>query len=602
MPLATMKRWIFSIPDWMRTRFTDAQRFMILCILAGLFCGLAAVGFHLSIHHTFHLVWELAEFLDHHGLLYLITVVPALGGLGCGYILTNYAPSAAGSGIPQTKSAYYNNFGVIGIRDGVWRFVLGTLFIGSGNALGREGPTVHMCSAIASRLAQSFGLAKARIQGMVPVGMAAGIAAAFNAPLSAILFVFEELLDDFSTKALSGIVVAVVIAAAVSRMLLGEEPVLHVELGVIATAPWMLVALPMGVTAALIGCFFVRLLLESRKLLRVQKRIPAWLRPGIAGLLVGLLATWAFTATGENGVFSIGYESLERAFDFELAGSVLLTLFLCKFLAVLIGYASGGSGGLFSPTLFLGGMLGGLFGLGLLYINSELLSIFRGAEDGQVVGACVLLGMGAMFASIVRCPFTSLVIIFEMTRDYSLILPLMIGNMISYYIANRLQRVSLYNALLLQDGINLRKMPAYQGARDYQNLPVSTIMTYEVVSVAAQKNAAENLALLKKLGKSHHGYPALNADGRIAGMIMHHELEEHVEHGIDAPLWGLLAKQRIISVTPETSIRQAASVMIREDVLQVPVVAKSDDRKLLGFLTLHDIARQQNAISEQLGR
>ncbi len=185
---------------------------------------------------------------------------------------------------------------------------------------------------------------------------------------------------------------------------------------------------------------------------------------------------------------------------------------------------------------------------------------------------------------------------------YTLILPLMIGNVISYALARRLQPVSLYNSLLLQDGINLRKMPAYQGARDYHNLPVSTIMTYECVSVFAQRNAAENLEALKQLGRSHHGYPALNPDQQLLGMVMHHELEEHVEHGIESPLAELLKKQTVISVTPDTSIRKAANVMIERDVLQVPVVSAKDPKKLLGILTLHDIARQQNALTEQLGR
>lgn len=600
-------RFHFTFPDWLRARFTDAQRFVILCCIAGLLCGLAAVAFHLSIHWLFHALWHFAESLGEAGVLYLMPLMPALAGLLTGVLMSRYASQAGGSGIPQTKAAYYNDFGYIKLSDGLWRWLLGTLYVGLGNALGREGPTIHLCASIASKLGQVFGLAKARVQGMVPVGMGAGIAAAFNAPLSAILFVFEELLDDFSTKALSGIVVAVVIAAAVSRMILGEEPVLHVNLGEIQTAAWMLVAVPLGVLSAFLGQGFCMSIIGLRGKLRGWGHVvPLWVQPALGGLICGLVAVLAYQLTArygepQNGVFSIGYHSLEAAFDYEIIGTTMLILFVAKFVAVVCCYATGGSGGLFSPTLLMGGMLGGLLGEGLTGLN-EHFEIFRGAADADIVAACVLLGMGSMFASIIRCPFTSLVIIFEMTRDYNLILPLMIGNILSYYLARRLGRVSLYNALLCQDGINLRKMPAYQGERDYHNLPVATIMTYEAVTVAAEDSAEAALQSLRERGRKHHGYPVVTEQGALVGMVMHHELEEHVEHELTEPLGQLLTEQQIISVHPENSIRDAASRMITDDVLQVPVVAKTDTRKLLGILTLHDIARQQNIVSEQIGR
>lgn len=596
------KTWLTNLPDWMRARFTDGQRFMILCTVAGVICGLSAVAFHLCIHWLFAGIWKVSRESGPWFPL-LIGLAPAAGGLVVGIILAKAAPNAAGSGIPQTKAAYYNDFGVIRLRDGLWRFVLGALYVGTGNSLGREGPTVHFCAAIASRLGQAFGLAKVRIQGLVPVGMGAGIAAAFNAPLSAITFVFEELLDDFSTKALGGIVVAVVVAAAVSRIILGEDPVLTVNIHEdFTTAWWMMVAVPIGLLSGVIGHGFVKSLLWARETVR-QTSVPVWARPLAGGVAMGLIGLSAWYLTGffgdpQGSVFSIGYEGLTAAFESRLVVAVMLILFVFKFAAVITCYATGGSGGLFSPTLYLGGMLGGIIGFGLVSLNGAT-DLFTLPETNQVVGACVLLGMGAMFASIVRCPFTSLLIIFEMTRNYALILPLMAGNMISYYLASRLLRVPLYNSLLLQDGVNLRKMPAYQGAQDYRNLPVSTIMTYESVTVSAELNSEENL---KANARKHHGYPVLTHAGALVGMICHHEMIENVEHNIDAPLGELVSRQKIISVTPDTSIRAAAALLIKEDVLQMPVVSEKDPNKLIGILTLHDIARQQNTASEQLGR
>ncbi|MGE9292740.1 MAG: chloride channel protein [Puniceicoccales bacterium] len=580
---------------------------MILCTVAGVLCGLAAVGFHLAIHHTFHLVWHLSELTGPVWFWIVMPLMPAVGGLIVGLFLWKIAPSASGSGIPQTKAAYYNNFGRVTLKDGFFRFLLGTIFIGMGNALGREGPTVHMCAAISSTLGRWAGLAKARIQGMVPVGMGAGISAAFNAPLSAIFFVFEELLADFSTKALGGIVIAVVVAAAISRSILGEDPVLQVNLNQdnVRTAWWMLISLPLGVASGFIGSGFVTTLLKARQINSQWKGIPIWFKPALGGLTVGIVGMIGFAYSGlfgeaQTGVFSIGYNSLDVAFEGRLVLSVLIALFVLKFIAVIISYATGGSGGLFSPTLFLGGMLGGIFGVGLLSLHTHL-GWFGGLpEHKDVIGACVLLGMGAMFASIIRCPITSLVIIFEMTRNYSFILPLIAGNMIAYFISAKRRSVPLYDALLIQDGVTLRKMPSYQGMRDYQNLPVSAIMTHDIVSVDGTLNSEENLKLLE--GRKHHGYPVINAEGSLCGMITHHEMLEHVEHELTDPLAKLVLEQRLVTVSPDTSIRAVAAQLIKEDVLQVPVVSQKDNTKLLGIVTLHDIARQQNAVTEQFGR
>ena len=197
----------------MRARLDEGQRFLILCIVCGLCCGLVAVAFHLSIHFVFESLWERAQSIGAPYFAWIMICAPALAGLIVGLSIKFFAPSAAGSGIPQTRAAYYNDGGRIPLMAAVWRFVLGTLYIGLGNSLGREGPTAHMSSAIASSFGRWAFRDGQRSRAMVPVGMAAGLAAAFNAPLAAITFVFEEVVDNFSMRALGGIVVAVVIAA-----------------------------------------------------------------------------------------------------------------------------------------------------------------------------------------------------------------------------------------------------------------------------------------------------------------------------------------------------------------------------------------------------
>jgi len=598
-----------GLGNWLRHHLTDAQRFYVLCILTGLLCGLAAVAFHISIHWTFDTLWHSFSPSEEGSLLagnvlgfaLVMPLIPALGGLIAGIILYKFAPSAVGSGIPQTKAAYYNRFGIISIKEGGWRFLLGTVSVGSGISLGREGPTVHMCAAIASTIGQWFGLAKARIQAMVPVGFGAGIAAAFNAPLSGITFVFEELLGDFSSKALGGIIIAVVIAAAVERSILGEHPVFQTNLPHFETAWWMLVAIPLGLSSAFLGHLFVMGVLWLRARFLAWKQVPTWAKPALGGLMVGLLGTSVYLLTrtsaegGFDGIFSIGYNNLDDALNGRLLWWGFLLLFIGKFVASIISYAAGASGGLFSPVLFCGAMLGGLWG-------ALLIGIFPDVPSGTI-GACALLGMGTFFAAAIRCPITSILIIFEMTQNYSLILPLMTGNMLAYFLSAQLKAVPLYDALLLQDRVTLRRMPSYQGAQDYQNLPISTIMTHETQTVLGHLNAAANLAAITPDHK-HRAYPILNEAGELGGIIMHMELEMLAKESPEKPVaeWAKETNQRLVTVTPGTSIREVAQKLVLADVEQAPVVSQNDPKKLLGFVTLHDVARQQNYITDQVGR
>lgn len=595
-----MMKWCLgALPDWMRSRLSDNQRFLVLCLLAGLLCGLAAVGFHFSIHYLFEGLWGFAERQEPVFFCAMMLGAPTFAGLVVGLAVRFYVPDAAGSGIPQTKAAYYNGGGRISTRSGVMRFILGSLYVGLGNSLGREGPTVHVSAAIASRIGRWAFQDPARVQAMLPVGMAAGIAAAFNAPLSALTFVFEELLDNFSMKAMGGMVIAVVVAAAVSRSILGEDPVLTARIAEdYETSAWMLVALPLGVAAGLVGHLFVRSTLNLRGWFKSRRSFPMWINPAVGGLSCGILGLGAFYVTGyledaQNSVFSIGYESLEAAFENRFPVGIIATLLVMKFLAVVVNYASGGSGGVFSPTLFLGGMLGALVGVGLADLQhvGEWIPAFP--NDAKVIGGCVLLGMGAMFAAVVRCPFTSLIIIFEMTGNYSLILPLMAGNVLAWQIAKHLQPVSLYHALLLQDGVSLRRLPAYRGAQDYRKLPVAAIMTHEVFSLRAEESRVEALGRISAEGRCFHAYPVLDGGGRLVGVVTRHELGEGVAGGA---VGGIYAGREVVSVTVDTAIRDAANRMIVRNLQQVPVVSEADGGRLLGWLTLNDIARQQNAV------
>ncbi len=582
-----------DLPDWLRGRFDDNQRYTILCVLVGLLSGLAAVSFHIAIDFIFHHLIDAAGTPGPGQLSLVLLFGPAIGGLFVGLILQYFAPRAAGSGIPQTKIAYHNDFGEIPLKEGVWRFIVGTISVGTGNSLGREGPTVHICAAIASSVGRAFGLAKRRVQAMIPIGMGAGIAAAFNTPLAAITFVFEELLDDFSSKALGAILIAVVIAAVVERSILGENPVFTMDrTATFTTSFWMLVAVPLGLAAAILGHVFVGSILALRERFK-ESPLPPFIRPAAGGLMVGITGVTVLFFTGKLGIYSIGYDDLNASLLGLHDWEIILTLLVGKIIATVFAYASGGSGGIFAPVLFVGSMLGGLFGV-------LCVDVF-GATD-NVRAACALLGMGAFFAAVIRCPLTSILIIFEMTLNYTLILPLMVGNMIAYAVSARLRAVPIYDALLLQDRFSLKKLPTYRGEQDWRNLPVSAIMTHDPVYVLRDDTISETLRKITDGGLIHHGYPVLDGDGTLCGIVCHHELLENSADEPDAPVGSILNPRAIIRVFPDTSIRDTANTLVIEDVLQAPVVSKKNSAKLVGIVTLHDIARQQNAISESIDR
>ncbi len=481
------------------------NRFHLLAVAIGLLSGLTAVAFHKSIHWSEHnFIYRMSELPGWLAIAGLI-LMPAVGGVIVGFLLKHWAPEAAGSGIPQTKAAYYLKFGRIRFRTAVAKFVLGTVSIGTGGSLGREGPTVQLSAAIASWVGRWFGLSTRQVMQLIPLGCAGGIAAAFNTPLAAIVFAIEEIMGDLKHKAFAGIVMVAVLAAVIERSLLGTSSVFQVPFHSEALA-WqpLLWSLILGVVAGFLSHAFVETLLTVREQAkRHSQNRWGWMMPGLGGLATGCVGAAIFANTGHMGVFGIGYDDLSEALFGNLGLSILIVLCIGKFAATIFSYSSGGSGGIFAPTLFIGAMLGGVFG-----IIAESL----GMGSSSMVSILALVGMGAMFAGIIRAPVTSILIIFELTRDYNLILPIMVANLSAYAIASKLRHIPIYEALLLQDGINLRKFPILRPSMGWQNLPVSTIMTNTVHTLDA--NLPLEHAYLKIKDERFKIYPVVDDNGK----------------------------------------------------------------------------------------
>jgi CIC family chloride channel protein len=563
---------------------SERRRVFALTLLAGVFCGLAAVAFHLAIRAAEDQLINRAMKAPGRSWVWWTVLTPTLGGLLSGALLQYVVPDARGSGIPQVKVAYAVRGGKLSFTHStVGKFLVGVLQIGSGASLGREGPTVQICAGIASLLGRASALSRDNLRRLLPVGAAAGIAAAFNAPIAAVTFTVEEVVGDLDQTLLSGVIVAAALAAAIERGVLGEHPVFQVPPGYgLRHASSLLIYALLGVAASVVSLVFSESLLRLRGWFQRLSVVPAWTRPGIGGLVTGALVFAALAWLKTGGVNGGGYDTLSEALSGRIVVQVMLALCLMKIVATVFSYGSGGAGGLFAPSLFIGGMLGGAFG----FLDSTLLG--HGAENS--VGAFALVGMGAVFAGVIRAPITSVLIIFEMTGSYGLILPLMIANMTAYAVARHFRPVAIYDALLEQDGIHLPHKRSGAVAHALEQLRVSEAMTREVVTLPASATVADALKRISNCGFST--YPVTEDGNVFAGMVSEARLRRtQAEGGGDNPVRQITDDGDC--VFPDQPLVRAVVHMNQSNVRQLAVVARGGGRRLVGLLTMSDVVRAQ---------
>ncbi len=567
-----------------RLALSQNSRFNLLAILIGAFSGLSAVAFHKTLHWAEHNgIYRVAEMPGWMGVLGII-LLPTLGGCIVGFLIKYWSPEAAGSGIPQVKAAYFLKFGRIRFRAALGKFVLGTVSIASGASLGREGPTVHISAAIASWVGRWFGLAPRQIMALIPLGCAGGIAAAFNTPLAAIVFAIEEIMGDMKHKAFAGIVMVAVIAAVIERSLLGTDSMFKVpfhpdHLSAVSLAA----SVVLGVVAGFVSHAFVECMLRARERVKLVRGPYSWMMPGVGGLLTGCIGALIYKNLGGHlGVMGIGYTDLSSALAGSLGLGVLLALFVGKFATTIFSYSSGGSGGIFAPVLFIGAMMGGALG-----VLTEMIS----GQAGLMPHVLALVGMGALFAGVIRAPVTSILIIFELTRDYNLILPIMLANLISYAIASKLRHVPIYEALLLQDGVNLRKFPILRPSQGWQSMPVSSIMTNTVHTLQADMPLGEAYDKIKNEG--FKVYPVVDAEMHYVGLVHRKGVRVVSQQSPLKQVQDIFISETFPKVFPDTKIKDAANQFVNTEWIALPVVSRLDKGRVVGVVTLHDITRQQ---------
>jgi CIC family chloride channel protein len=422
------------VPSLLQLRLREHHLFFALTMVAGILGGLAAVLFSVAIDWMTRIFFGLDP---SRGRLFL---VPIAVSLVTGVLLVKVFPDVRGSGVPQTKTAVHLHGGAIPARVPIGKFLTGVLCIASGHSMGREGPSVQIGAGIASAVGRSLRLPPERVRALVSVGATGALAAAFNTPVAAVLFTLEEIIGDLNATLIGSTVIASVASVIVERSILGNEPLFRVPAYHLEHPAELLAYALLGIVGGFLSLLFSQGLLRARLLFR---RLPAptqMVQPAIGGAIIGGLIVLS------PAIMGVGYDSVDLALNGGMLLKTMAVLCGLKMVGTIASYASGNAGGIFAPSLYIGAMAGGAIGMIV-----HRFAPFPTAEPG----AYALVGMGTLFAGIIRAPMTSVFMIFEITQDYQILVPLMVANLLSFVVARRFQPEPVYHALLHQDGIHL---------------------------------------------------------------------------------------------------------------------------------------------------
>jgi CIC family chloride channel protein len=561
--------------SWWRTRLLprvaelrqrEGQVFLILSLVIGALTGLVVVAFIVLTEGLGMRLYPVG------GAPWRRLLFPVVGSLGIGYLLYRYFPNARGSGVPQTKAALFAREGRITLRTVLGKFFCTSATLASGIPLGREGPSVQVGAGIGSVLGRFLGLRSEQVKNLIPVGAAAAIAAAFNTPLAAVVFSLEEIMGDLHAPVMGAVVLASATAWMVLRLFLGNHPLFAVPQYQLVHPAEFAVYAVLGVAGGLVSVAFTKLLLGIRMRFLCFPQNTVWLQPVAGGLLVGLMGWFV------PQVMGVGYGYVGDALNGRMAFNLMLLLVALKLFAVTASYASGNAGGIFGPSLFIGAMLGGSVGT----LAHHLFPTYTATP-----GAYALVGMGAVFAGIVRAPMTSVLMIFEMTQDYAVIVPLMIANLVSLFIASRLQQEPIYEALAVQDGIHL---PTAESRQRYGQRQLATVMHTAGESLPAEITVREAMERVR----SSEVRTWLVTDQRgVVGVISLDRLEralgEDTDKNEDKKLGDLLDAVVFPHVHPDQGLDLALERMGANQIELLPVVNRADVHELEGIVTLRDV-------------
>jgi CIC family chloride channel protein len=502
--------------------------------------------------------------------------VPAAGGLVVGPLVYFFAREAKGHGVPEVMEAVALRKGVIRKRIVFLKTMASAVSIGVGGSVGREGPIVQIGSAIGSSIGQFLKISAERIRILVGCGAAAGIAATFNAPIAGSMFALEIVLGDFGVATFSPIVISSVAATAVSRHFLGNTPAILVPHYQLLSAWELPIYAILGLFCSVVAVSFTKALYRTEDLFD-EFNFPEYLKTVPGGLAIGVLALFF------PQIMGVGYPAIDQALAGQIPWFFMFLLIFCKIFATSITIGSGFSGGIFAPSLFVGAMAGGFFG-------TVAHALFPNVTASPA--AYSIVGMGAVVGGTTHGPLSAILIIFEMTGDYRIILPLMVACIISSVAARQLLEPSIYTLKLTRRGVNLK-------AGKEINL-LKSLFVKEAMNPAPE-TVYEGLplkSLTRHISESkYHSFPVVDNFGNLTGILSYfdyHEVlhDQQLEHLVVA---NDIATKRVITVYPDDSLYTALEKIAAKDFSILPVVSKETPNKLLGVVTRRDIIGAYNS-------
>ena len=572
-----------TITDQIRDKFRNVlmfdQNMLILAALLGFLAGFASTFFRWMIEF-FESIFSVKGFslagIPPQTYPFLLPLMPMLGGLFIGLICKYFPNAVKENGVHKVMYAVALNDGKVRKRTIASCAVTSSITIGSGGSAGREGPTVQIGAAVGSTIGQLLHLSTERMRVLVGCGAAAGIAASFNAPLAGVLFALEIILGDFAIHTFSPIIIASVIGTVTGRALEGNEVTFNVPVHELVHPTEIIFYLALGMLCGIVARLFTFMYFYIQQVFEEKLKTADIYKPAIGGLIVGMISIFMPQILGN------GYDVMEQALTGQMFWGLAFLLVFMKIICTSITLGSGGMGGVFAPSLFIGAMVGTAFGSSVHFIFPTLSA---SAETYSVVG------MGAVAGAVMQAPLTNILMLFELTNDYTLILPIMATCIAASYTYQRFTKHSIYMQNLLNKGINIRHG---REASIMNSIKVQDVMSTDITTIAQEMPFRK---ILETISYSKNFYfPVLDNKGDMTGILSFSDIREVIfeEQLGDLLVAGELANTKVYSLTPQQNLNEAMEIFSQLDVDQLPVVRSEDKLKVIGMLTRGDMMASYN--------
>ncbi|VAX21593.1 Chloride channel protein [hydrothermal vent metagenome] len=553
--------------------YSDHTVLLFTSGILGIVCGFLAVFFEWLIEVVQHIFFERSEVIfpgDYHYLL--IPLIPALGGLMVGALMFYFKMDTESGSAAEVMKWTAVDGGVVKPRTIWFRLVATSIFLGSGGSGGREGPIAQICGAMGSVIGQFMKASTERLRLLVGCGAAAGIAAAFNAPIAGVIFTVELILGDFNVISFLPIVVSSVMATTTKRLLLGDTQAFAAP-SYSLVSPWEIILyFFLGIICGVVAWLFFKLYFMTETFFKEKVHVHPIIKPAIGGLIVGCIGLYL------PGVFGNGYETMDDMLNGRMMWNVALALIFFKIIATSISIGSGGPVGVFAPSLFIGCMTGGVFGYFLNYMAPDAVAS---------PGAYAMVGIGAVMAAVAQAPMTNILMAYELTGNYEIILPIMTACIIATYVMTWLSDESLYTEKMRRRGIHLWR------GRDISvmdRIKVGEVMRSEVTIIPENMPFGK---IMELMATSRYNYfPVENDKGTLTGIISIQNIREFMLDSAD--LCNLvvakeIATENVITLKPDDNLNDAMAKFAIRDIGQLPVVSLADSKKVIGMIGRTDV-------------